>query len=118
MLHKRKAAFDTIQPLFQAAEAAADQAAADAATCVAEMLRARKDAGLPIGAGTEMLDKMMLALNAGVDARKYFIEAHALTPALVKEIGLEKAFGDIHPCPPTRREAGELTVGAARAFAG
>lgn len=44
------------------------------------------------------------------DARRSFIEAHAMTPALVKEIGLEKSFGDIHPCPRTQRPAGELTV--------
>lgn len=110
MLNKRKAAFDTIQPLFQTAEVSADRAAADAATCIAEMLRTRETAGLPMNTGTDMLDKMMLALNAGVAARKHFIEAHAMTPALVKEIGLEKAFGDASPCPPTRRAAGELTV--------
>ncbi|SEH14949.1 hypothetical protein SAMN05428974_1314 [Sphingopyxis sp. YR583] len=109
MFVKRKAAFDTIQPLFQAAEQATDQAATDTAVCIAEMLKARQDANLPMSVGTEMLDKMVQALAAGVDARKHFIEAHALTPTVVKEIGLEKAFGDIHPCPRTRAN-GELTV--------
>lgn len=110
MLQKRKAAFDQVQPLFQAAEASADRAAADAASCIATMLRVREEAGLPMSAGTDMLDKLVLALNHNVTARKSFIEAHAMTPALVKEIGLEKAFGDIHPCPRTNRPSAELTV--------
>jgi hypothetical protein len=40
-----------------------------------------------------------------------------MTPALVKEIGLEKSFGDIHPCPRTACPAGELTVVPAHAIA-
>lgn len=110
MLQKRKAAFDAVQPLFQAAEASADRAAADAATCIAEMLRVREEAGLPMSAGTDMLDKLVVALNHNVTARKSFIEAHAMTPALVKEIGLEKAFGDASPCPRTRQPNGQLTI--------
>lgn len=116
MLQKRKAAFDAVQPLFQAAEASADRAAADAATCIAEMLRVREEAGLPMSAGTDMLDKLVVALNHNVTARKSFIEAHAMTPALVKEIGLERAFGDIHPCPRTRPSA-ELMVVPPQAIA-
>jgi hypothetical protein len=103
VLRKRKQAFETIQPLFRAAEVSTDQAAADAATCIAEMLRARIEANLPIGAGREMLDKVLLALNANVRARSLFIEAHELTPELIKEIGLERMFGDVSPCPPTDR---------------
>ncbi|MGN6690925.1 MAG: hypothetical protein ACTHJU_08295 [Sphingopyxis sp.] len=116
MLQKRKAAFDAVQPLFQAAEASADRAAADAATCIAEMLRVREEAGLPMSAGTDMLDKLVVALNHNVTARKSFIEAHAMTPALVKEIGLERAFGDIHPCPRTKPSA-DLTVVPTQAIA-
>lgn len=110
MLKQRKAAFDAVQPLFQAAEASADRAAADAASCIAEMLRVRGEAGLPIATGTEMLDKLVLALNHNVHARKHFIEAHALTPSLVKEIGLERAFGDASPCPRTKPMAGLAIV--------
>lgn len=117
MLQKRKAAFDAVQPLFQAAEASADRAAADAATCIAEMLRVREAAGLPMSAGTDMLDKLVVALNHNVTARKSFIEAHAMTPALVKEIGLERAFGDIHPCPRTNRPSADLTVVPPQAIA-
>lgn len=110
MLQKRKAAFDAVQPLFQAAEASADRAAADAASCIATMLRVREEAGLPMSTGTDMLDKLVVALNHNVTARKSFIEAHAMTPALVKEIGLERSFGDASPCPRTRQPNGELTV--------
>lgn len=110
MLNKRKRAFETIQPLFQAAEQSADRAAADAAACIAEMLRVRQDANLPIGVGTEMLDKLLSALNANVSARKLFIEAHELTPEIVKQLGLERMFGDGSPCPPTFRQTGALTI--------
>lgn len=110
MLKQRKQAFETIQPLFQAAEIAADRAAADAAVCIAEMLRVRADANLPISAGTEMLDKLVEALAANVSARKAFVEAHALTPELVRELGLDRMFGDGSPCPPTRRLSGALTI--------
>ena len=109
MLKTRKQAFDTIQPLFQAAELSTDRAAADAATCIAEMLRVRLEANLPISLGTEMLDKLVLALNANVNARKLFIEAHELTPEIIKQLGLERMFGDGSPCPPTFR-IGALTV--------
>lgn len=110
MLKQRKGAFDTIQPLFQAAENATDRAAADNAICIAEMLRVRIEANLPIATGTEMLDKLVEALTANVCARKAFIEAHALTPQLIKELGLERMFGDISPCPPTRRANGSAGV--------
>ncbi len=101
MLIQRKQAFETIQPLFRAAEVKTDQAAADAATLIAEMLRVRQDARLPISAGQDMLEKLVAALGANVAARKLFIEAHAMTPALVKELGLERMFGDGSPCPKT-----------------
>ncbi|WP_010161936.1 hypothetical protein [Sphingomonas sp. PAMC 26617] len=101
MRHQRKQAFYTIQPLFRTAEAGTDQAAADAAALIAEMLRVRQEAQLPIAAGQDMLDKLVAALTANVAARRLFIEAHALTPALVKELGLERMFGDGSPCPPT-----------------
>ncbi len=103
MLKSRMQAFDTVQPLFIAAELSADRAAADAATCIAEMLRARARANLPLTVGTELLDKLVLALNANVNARKLFIEAHQLTPEVIRELGLERMFGDVSPCPPTDR---------------
>lgn len=110
MLKQRKDAFHTIQPLFLAAEHAADRAAADAATCIAEMLRVRADANLPLSAGTDMLDKLVEALAANVSARKAFIEAHALTPELIRELGLERMFGDISPCPRTGRTNGSADI--------
>jgi len=103
MLRQRKQAFETIHPLFRAAELSTDQAAADSATCIAEMLRVRIESNLPIAIGTDMLDKMVLALNSNVQARKLFIEAHALTPEVIKQLGLERMFGDGSPCPPTDR---------------
>jgi hypothetical protein len=110
MLKKRKQAFETIQPLFRAAELSTDQAAADAAHCIAEMLKTRIETNLPIGVGTDMLDKLVEALNSNVAARRLFVEAHALTPEIIKQLGLERMFGDVYPCPPTDHARGNLTV--------
>ena len=110
MLNHRKQAFETIQPLFRAAEMQTDQAAADAATLIAEMLRVRQQARLPIAAGQDMLDKLVAALGANVAARKLFIEAHALTPALVRDLGLERMFGDGSPCPSSASATGGADI--------
>lgn len=110
MLKKRTEVFHTIQPLFVAAELSADRAAADTASCIAAMLRVRQEADLPIAIGLDMLDKLVLALGANMSARRHFIEAHSLTPDVVKELGLERMFGDGSPCPPTFRQRGEATI--------
>ena len=110
MRKKRIEAFETIQPLFHAAETATDRAAANAATCIAEMLRVRDSANLPIGIGTAMLDKLVAALAANVAARRLFIEAHELSPEVLRAMGLEHMFGDGSPCPPTDREWGLQNV--------
>lgn len=57
-----------------------------------------------------MLDKLVEALAANVSARKAFIEAHGLTPELIMELGLERMFGDISPCPRTERANGSAHV--------
>lgn len=110
MLKKRTEAFHTIQPLFVTAELSADRAATDAATCIAEMLRVRAEANLPSAVGLDMLDKLVLALGANVSARRHFIEAHGLTPEVIRQLGLERMFGDGSPCPRTFRQTGELSV--------
>jgi hypothetical protein len=110
MLKQRKQAFETIQPLFVAWEVSNDLATADGATCIAELLRTRIQAGLPIGMGRDMFDKLVDALNANVGARKLLVEAHELTPELVKQLGLERMFGDVSPCPPTDMPRAGLTV--------
>src|SRR3546814_14682972 len=70
MLLKRKAAFDAVQPLFQAAEASVERAAADAASCIAEMLRVREEAGLPMWAGGAIEHKVFVELNHHWDAER------------------------------------------------
>src|SRR3546814_11861070 len=93
MLLQRKAAVDAVQPLFPAAEASVDRAAADAASCIAEMLRVSEEAGLPMSAGADMPYKLVVALNHNVNAPQSFIEAHALNPALVEELVIETTIG-------------------------
>lgn len=90
-----------VTPLFRTAEASTDLAAADAAMCLAGMLRGRVEANLPIGIGAEMIGKMKDALVTVINAREIMLAAHELTPATVRHMGIERAFGDGSPCPPT-----------------
>lgn len=100
----------TITPLFRQAELSSDTAAADAAACIAEMLRIRASNNLPIGTGSEMVRMLTEALSAQIKARELFIEAHRLTPQVMGALGL-RAFGDENPCPPLE-PTGELPIRA------
>ena len=111
MRKQRLDAVNTVTPLFRQAELSSDTAAADAATCIAEMLRARAANNLPIGTAGEMIRMLTDALSAQVKARELFIEAHNLTPQVLGALGL-RAFGDTMPCPPTADSA-EIPAGVA-----
>ena len=100
MRKERLDAVSTVTPLFQQAERSSDTAAADAAACIAEMLRIRAANNLPIGTAGDMIRMLTEALSAQVKARELFIEAHRLTPQVLGSLGL-RAFGDEMPCPPT-----------------
>lgn len=100
MRKERLDAVSKVTPLFRQAEQSSDIAAADAAACIAEMLRVRAANRLPIGAGGDMIRMLTEALSAQVKARELFIEAHRLTPQVLGALGL-RAFGDENPCPPT-----------------
>jgi hypothetical protein len=100
MRKERLDAVYSVTPLFRQAEQSSDTAAADAAACIAEMLRIRAANNLPIGTAGEMIRMLTEALSAQVKARELFIEAHRLTPQVLGSLGL-RAFGDENPCPPT-----------------
>jgi hypothetical protein len=100
MRTERLDAVSKVTPLFRQAEQSSDTAAADAAACIAEMLRVRAANRLPIGTGSDMIRMLTEALSAHVKARELFIEAHRLTPQVLGSLGL-RAYGDENPCPPT-----------------
>ncbi|MDH7973466.1 hypothetical protein QH494_14845 [Sphingomonas sp. AR_OL41] len=100
MRKERLDAVSKVTPLFRQAEQSSDIAAADAAACIAEMLRVRATNNLPIGTGGDMIRMLTEALSAQVKARELFIEAHRLTPEVLGSLGL-RAYGDENPCPPT-----------------
>ena len=100
MRKERLDAVSTVTPLFRQAELSSDIAAADAATCIAEMLRVRATNNLPIGTGSEMLRMLTDALSAQIKARELFIEAHRMTPDVMNSLGL-RAYGGELDCPPT-----------------
>lgn len=101
MLNRRRAAVETVTPLFHSAEASNDLAAADAATCYAALLRARVDNRLSVTTGAEMIGKLFEAIRAQQHARELMREAHLTTPEVIREMGLERMYGDSSPCPPT-----------------
>ncbi|CAN5517963.1 hypothetical protein BH10PSE14_BH10PSE14_23980 [soil metagenome] len=101
MRKERLNAVSTVTPLFRQAERSSDTAAADAAECIAAMLRVRAANNLPIGTGVEMISMLTKALSAQVEARELFIEAHRLTPQVLGALGL-RGFGEGDGvCPPT-----------------
>lgn len=101
MLKERMSLVERVTPLFRTAEASTDIAAADAALCLAGMLRGRVESGLPIGVGAELIGKMRDAFDAAITARTLMLEAHRMTPETMRHMGLERMFGDGSPCPPT-----------------
>jgi hypothetical protein len=88
MRKERLEAVSAVTPLFRQAELSSDTAAADAAACIAEMLRIRAVNNLPIGTGGEMIRMLTDALSAQV----------------LGSLGL-RMFGDENPCPPTEGSA-------------
>ena len=108
MLKERLEAVATVTPLFRQAEYSSDLAAADAAACIAEMLRVRASNNLPIGTAGDMIRMLTEALSAQVRARELFIEAHRLTPDVMNSLGL-RAYGDYPDCPPTTGEGSDRT---------
>lgn len=101
MRKERLNAVATVTPLFRQAEQSSDIAAADAAACIAAMLRVRATNNLPIGTGGEMISMLTKALSAQVKARELFIEAHRLTPQVLGALGLRGYGEGDGDCPPT-----------------
>lgn len=99
MRKQRLDAIAAVTPLFRRAEMSADTAAADAAACIAEILRVRATNNLPIGTAGSMIMMLTEALNAQVKARELFIDAHRQTPEILDSLGI-RAYGDEYPCPP------------------
>lgn len=105
MLKERMAAVEAVTERFRKAEATSDQVAAETAEAIAEFLRARQRAGVPLATGRAMLRKMVSALVANIEARESLIEAHQMTPEVIESIGLTRMWGDGSPCPPDVQEA-------------
>ncbi|MEO5866657.1 MAG: hypothetical protein ABIS14_03225 [Sphingomonas sp.] len=100
MRKERLNAIAAVTPLFRQAEESTDIAAADAAACLAEILRVRSANRLPIATATDMIRMLTEALTAQVRARELFIDAHRTTPEILGSLGL-RAYGDENPCPPS-----------------
>lgn len=102
MLKQRRQAADTVTADFLKAEAAVDQAALLAASCVSTLLQQRLAANLPVGTGVDALQLISEAQMDIINARQRFIAAHRALVDVRRDIGLGQfyAFGDESECPP------------------
>lgn len=102
MLKQRRDATDTVTTIFLKAEAAVDEAAMLAASCVSTLLQQRVAANLPVGTGTAALLMVSQASFDMINARQRFVEAHRALVEVRHEIGLGQfyGYGDTAPCPP------------------
>jgi DNA-binding CsgD family transcriptional regulator len=102
MLKERRQATDRVTADFLKAEAAVDQAASLAASCVATLLQQRAAAKLPVATGIAALQLVADASSDLIKARQRFVDAHHALVAVRSEIGLGAfyAYGDEGECPP------------------
>lgn len=102
MLNERRRATDAVTADFLKAEAAVDEAAQLAATCVSTLLQQRQAANLPVGTGTAALQMVAEASMDIIKARARFVEAHRALVEVRRDIGLGQfyGYGDVSECPP------------------
>jgi hypothetical protein len=115
MLKERRRATDAVTADFLKAEAAVDEAAQLAATCVSTLLQQRQAANLPVGTGSAALQMVAEASMDIIKARARFVEAHRALVEVRRDIGLGQfyGFGDVSECPPNEgalREAPRLSA--------
>jgi len=115
MLKERRRATDAVTADFLKAEAAVDEAAQLAATCVSTLLQQRLAANLPVGTGSAALQLVAEASMDMIKARARFVEAHSALVEVRRDIGLGQfyGFGDVSECPPNEgalREAPRLSA--------
>ena len=102
MLKQRRDATDAVTKIFLKAEAAVDEAAMLAATCVSTLLQQRVAANLPVGTGAAALQMVSQAAFDMINARQRFVEAHRALVDVRHDIGLGQfyGYGDTAQCPP------------------
>lgn len=101
MLKERRAAAEAVRSSFLPAEHSQDQAAIQAARCLATALEVRASANLPLGSGLDAIAHLSRGTALAVEARQSFIEAHKKLVEIPQEIGLGAVgWGDSGGCPP------------------
>ncbi|MCK8456712.1 sigma factor-like helix-turn-helix DNA-binding protein [Sphingomonas faeni] len=115
MLRQRRDATNAVTTIFLKAEAAVDQAAMLAASCVSTLLQQRVAANLPVGTGTAALQMVSQASFDMINARQRFVEAHRALIDVRHDIGLGQfyGYGDTAECPPNEGVLGGISLGDA-----
>lgn len=113
MLKQRRDATDTVTAIFLKAEAAVDEAAMLAASCVSTLLQQRIAANLPVGTGTAALQAVSQASFDMINARQRFVEAHRALVEVRRDIGLGQfyGYGDTAECPPNEGAVRSVPAG-------
>ncbi len=115
MLKQRRDATDAVTAIFLKAEAAVDEAAMLAASCVSTLLQQRVAANLPVGTGTAALQMVSQASSDMINARQRFVEAHRALVDVRHDIGLGQfyGYGDTAECPPNEGALRSVAMGDA-----
>ncbi len=103
MLKERRHAVEQVRADFLKAEATIDQAARDAANCLATILHQRAQANLPLGTASKAIEMLMDMSALIVKARQLAIDVHGELAEIPAEIGIRN-YGDTSPCPPVAIE--------------
>lgn len=98
MLKERRFAVEQVRTEFLKAEAVIDQAAIDAANCLATILQQRAAANLPLGTASRAIEMLMDMSALIVKARQLAIDVHGELAQIPAEIGIRN-YGDISKCP-------------------
>ena len=101
MLKERRAAAEAVRSAFLPAEQAQDEAAIQAARCLATALEVRAQINLPLATGLKAIAHLSRGAALAVEARQSMIEAHRALVELPTEVGLSVVgWGDGGGCPP------------------
>ena len=99
MLKQRREAVAKVAADFLKTEAAIDEAARNAAACMATMLQQRAEANLPLGTGLKAIQLVSEVSALLVKARELAIALHVELAQIPDSIGIRN-FGDTSECPP------------------
>jgi len=97
MVNARRALAANVTATFLPLELSADETAAQALRCVATLIEVRRNAGLAVTAGEDVLATIHEGCKLAFEAQALFRRAHAQMLPLAGELGIETAVAPTCP---------------------